>query len=337
MTNRDYMDAVLLHSLRVHQMATELIRQALARLIELQAELVVEISFADVAGHPIQQRRKRLTALLQDTEDKITEAYRELAERFDGEMQDFAEAEEERERKLLALFLETKLNRASVSAIGTAAVMGFTLRDVLAKQAADLQYRLKAALQRGVDAGESTARTAERIRNGNDKTGETPIIGPSARGIEAAVQTEAAGVSDDVRRTVAEDNAAILRKTTIRYGWQQISILDNRTSRICSSYAFKVWDKDYKPIGHALPFNDGVPRHAHCRSVIILILLEKDGALPEETFAKWLQRQPESALRKLFAEKTLKLWRAGKMTDTDLLRMRGGITLDELRRDPLQF
>lgn len=59
--------------------------------------------------------------------------------------------------------------------------------------------------------------------------------------------------------------------------WQQVSVLDSRTSRACQDHALKEWDSQFRPIEHHLPFQDWTARHWNCQWVIVPVA----GALNE--------------------------------------------------------
>ena len=106
-------------------------------------------------------------------------------------------------------------------------------------------------------------------------------------------------------------------------------VLHNST--ICRDYAGRIWNLNFKPIGHSLPFNGGPPRHLNCRSSVIPILLDEDPA-QDITLAKWLRRQSEEKLRALTGSKRYELWRKDKITDQDLIRQEGRqMTFEQLR------
>ncbi len=80
--------------------------------------------------------------------------------------------------------------------------------------------------------------------------------------LDALIRTMVQAIANRVMREVAS-------RSLPEVGWQQVSVLDSRTSRVCQDYAFKEWDSQFRPIGHDLPFQDGTPRHWNCRAVIV--------------------------------------------------------------------
>jgi len=99
--------------------------------------------------------------------------------------------------------------------------------------------------------------------------------------------------------------------------WQQISVLDNRTTQVCQDYAFKVWNAKLEPVGHSLPFNGGPPRHWHCRSILLPLM---DGKPVEEmSFKQWFDGLSDTAQDETFGVKA-KLFRSGKVPAADLFK-----------------
>ncbi len=102
-------------------------------------------------------------------------------------------------------------------------------------------------------------------------------------------------------------------------------------SATCRAYAFKIWDRDFKPIGHALPYNGGVPRHFACRSRIVPYLFD-DGPNKDFTFKEWLERLSPEQQTQIFGRARIEAWKRGKLTDQDLIRSQErALTLDELK------
>lgn len=135
-------------------------------------------------------------------------------------------------------------------------------------------------------------------------------------------------------------------------GYQQISTLDNRTSKVCIAYSGQAWDLDGNPIPPStLPFNGGPPRHFNCRSSLAPVLksfeelgLGKldippgtrasiDGQIPGNiTFDQFLKTKSNAFQDRLLGPARAKLWREGKISLTQLVDMRGNpLSVEELQ------
>ena len=108
-------------------------------------------------------------------------------------------------------------------------------------------------------------------------------------------------------------------KKPLRIGWMQISVLDSQTTEICEAYAFNQWNENFEPIGDALPYDGGCPRHSDCRSVIIPVNL--DEPVPEKgSFEDWLcqfsKEEKENALGRLDYLR----WQKGELSGAQLIQ-----------------
>lgn len=187
-------------------------------------------------------------------------------------------------------------------------VMGATVAEWLEKIIHDMTFK--------IDAGVKTS-----LSNGDDLTGFAKLLKLSAEGSALAAALKAVDVllrsavialSDKARKAIALGNSHL------DFQWQQLSILDNRTTNICQRYAFRVWDKQFKPVGHKLPFVDGCPRHWGCRSHIVMIF---DGnRLDDLTFEEWFEGKSATEQAKLFGSSRVKLWKAGKLSLSEMLK-----------------
>jgi hypothetical protein len=113
------------------------------------------------------------------------------------------------------------------------------------------------------------------------------------------------------------------------------------------------WELDGTPIGDALPFNGGPPRHFNCRSTLIPVLrsfeelglgktkldsippgtrASMDGQIAADTtFAQWLGTKTPAFQDKLLGPARAKLWRGNKITLNQLVDMRGNpMTVEQL-------
>ncbi len=113
--------------------------------------------------------------------------------------------------------------------------------------------------------------------------------GQLARNVSALVRTSVASVSDQARSLLYEQNDDVISEV------MQHSTLDSRTTPICMAYSGKRWSlPDYEPVGHDLPYNNGVPRHWGCRSTIVPVVAafsEMGGGSPSSARAERIFRK----------------------------------------------
>lgn len=111
------------------------------------------------------------------------------------------------------------------------------------------------------------------------------LFGTSRRWADTLVITAVAKVADDAHKALRDDNLDLIK------GEKHLSTLDMRTSTVCQVRDGKMWDTEYKPIRHDLPYQRP-PLHPRCRSILQLVMksweeLGFDGVeeMPESTRA----------------------------------------------------
>lgn len=264
-SSEQFADWQILRTIQLQAVATWILRDVLKRLRKLESEILSAMLDAYLDGTASgPQQRAGLRKFKADLDELITAAFRELSERIEADFDTLAEAETEKQREMLALWIGAPMVAKAVSG-GTAAILGAPVRQWMGRYAGDLEFRINQGIQNGMNAGEDAGKLRRRVR-GWDGIGKDPEavaiprpMGSTERGIEGTVRTGVQSVSEEVLNGLGER-----MPQSIRMGWQQISVLDSRTTQTCRAYAFKVWDRDYKPIGHGLQYNGGVPRHVNC-------------------------------------------------------------------------
>ena len=313
----------------LHRVAEGFIVGMMVRLHQLEADIVAVIAMRRVGAST-----SHLEDILADTTNLIADAFNELANRIEQEADDLAEAVQERERRNWLLLFGFPVTAAVALPTGAAMlVAGATARSWLQRQGRDLDFRVAALIRNSfAAAGGGVPDLMEIIRKLQGRTTDspTPTIAQTERAAQTTVKTTAETVGTKVREAVGlAGGESAPSGTVIRYGWQQISVLDSRTTDICRAYAFKIWNASFEPVGHSLPYDGGVPRHPNCRSTICIHLLDED-PLKDMTFGQWLRTLTEAQQASIFGPGRMKLWREGKITDADLIdQQRRALTLDE--------
>lgn len=249
-------------------------------------------------------------------------------------------------KAIAAIDLEASLPTASVlkSLVSNALIEGAPLSAWWAKQAEDTAFKFASQVRQGVAQGETLNQIVGRIV-GDPKHGIIGIMDVARRNASTLTHDAVMQISNDARMATYKENSDIVK------GLRQLSTLDSRTSSVCVAYSGAQWDLDGKPInGTTLPFNSGCPRHPNCRSVLVPItktykelgidIPEKDpgtrasdlGQVPTDmSFNAFLQRHGKSYQDDLLGKGKAELWRAGKITLSDLLSQAGRpLTLKQL-------
>ncbi|KVZ57520.1 phage minor head protein [Burkholderia ubonensis] len=219
-------------------------------------------------------------------------------------------------------------------------VQGATASDWLARQAADTQFKFRAAVSTGYQNGETTQQIVARI------AGTAGFMELARRNVTTLVHTAVQETAADARLKLFKANDDVVR------GVQVIATLDGRTCLVCMNYDGATYDLDGKPIdGTDLPYDGGAPFHFGCRCAEIPITrswkeLGIDAEeIPKPTrasmngqvagnlqFEDWLTDKTAAFQDKVLGPGRAKLFREGKITLRDLLNQNGRpLTLDELR------
>lgn len=318
--SEQYAEWQTIRTIKLQAVATWMLRELLTKLDRLEKKLLAALAESELDGTASgRTQRAALKEFKALVDEQITATYRELYSRADEMFQELAQVETKDQN---AIFLKLFGVATAAALIDTTKtdIAGATLKSWLSQQAGDLQFQLERGIQQGLNAGEDAGKLRRRIKGwaGSGAEPEAVMIPspiePKRRALETVIRTGVEATSQEVINSVGAEVPK-----SVRVGWQQISVLDARTTTICRAYAFKVWDRDYKPVGHNLPFNGGVPRHPNCRSRIVMFMME-DGPTKELTFKEWVDSLKPEQQKQIFGAERLRLWRNGKLSDQNLIR-----------------
>jgi hypothetical protein len=204
---------------------------------------------------------------------------------------------------------------------------GAPLADWWAGQADTLKERFAQQMRLGLLQNDSDEDVIKRIRGTREMGFKDGLMETSRRMAKILVRGASSSVSAQARKVAMLDNPRVFK------GVQQISVLDGRTSQTCIAYAGKVWELPiYKPVGHSLAYNGGVPRHPNCRSTEVAVLTEQYGGEPADDmgFEEFLEDKSPPQVAELLGKGKAELYRAGKITLNDLVDQQGrGVGLSE--------
>lgn len=242
-------------------------KATVARIDDLARELQQLIYRYDPTG-PVQMRHRelRIKRLLDEASKVIRQAYGEIAQSHKEQSKILGGLESRAalaavNKAVGATVAVVPLSRTQLAAIANnATITGTPLKEWWKTQSATSYKRFAAQMRQGFRSGETVQQLTSRIA---DTKGFLKLERYQA---EALVRTGFQSVTNEARRVTFENNTDVIK------GVQQRSTLDNRTSVICVSYSGMAWSlPDYEPIGDALPFNGGPPRHVNCRSTLTAI------------------------------------------------------------------
>lgn len=281
-------------------------------------------------------RTQRVDRLIEEVSATIAGTYRDINRFSLSELSGLAEVEslfllnsvnELFDRRLTNIALDAS---EAVALVKSTLMTGSPMKDWWATQSAATQTRFAQEMRMGILSGASDAELIARVRGTPRMNYTDGMMEASKRKARILVRGASSAVVGAQRAKSVADNPDIFNAV------QQISVLDGRTSPICIACAGKCWRvPGYKPIGHAIAYNGGCPRHPNCRSVIIPVIREERGGGPAEdvSFDAFLAGQPASMVDELLGRGRAQLYRDGKITLSDLVDQHARpLTLEELRK-----
>lgn len=229
----------------------------------------------------------------------------------------------------------------------TLAIEGGLVMEWWKRIVADAKFRFARAIKAAYDKAMPLGDTVTMIRGTPDKGFQDGLFSASRRNISSLLKTAIySGIAAAQAKVVASREDVIS-------GVQQLSVIDKSTTPVCRSYNLRIWSlPNYAPIGHNLPYGNGVPRHWACRSTIVPIFKAFDdlptkiqtrmafdgnagimtGKPPADwSFIQWLERQ-SPAMRKAILGTKYAAWQAGADEDELLGQAGNPISLREMRK-----
>lgn len=301
------------------------VRNEIERLLSiLQRNLTGAISQSSPNTPAPRYRENRVEKLVEEALSIIRDAYKGIRSYHEGDLKHLAEAE--------ALWLLEAVSAAVASKaikfgdwnylelVRDSLIAGAPVGEWWKEQSAHVQSGFSRAMRMGLVAGDSDAQLIARTRT---------LIGVTQNRAKILVRGASSAVVSQVRKKAVLDNPDVFR------GIQQVSVFDGRTSDTCIAYAGKVWRlPDYKPVGHRLPYNGGVPRHPNCRSTEIAVLTEEYGEPPEDiSFETFLKGKSPAFVNHLLGKGRADMYLNGHLSLSQLVDQTGrALTLEEIGR-----
>jgi len=326
-------DDLISHSIDLLRVDASLRAQVIKQLQALQRDLTSRLASEDLTA----LSRQRLEQLLRQAKGIIDKAYSRIADGAERALSDIAGIQfaftQGMLKDVFVAQLEPQLPTAAVmrTLAGRTLIEGAPSATWWGKQSADLAFRFSNVVRQGVFAGDTTLKMVSTLRG---KAGSVGVLDLSRRSAEALIRTSVQAVSAEATRATYRANSDIIK------GVRQMSTLDARTTDICIAYHDKSWTLDGEPIGHKLPYNNGVPRHWNCRSREIPITktfrelgIDSPEFVPDlPSFQDWLIRRTIPQQNQQLGASRAKLFREGKISLTQLLDFQGHpLSVEQLR------
>lgn len=317
-----------------HQVST---RNELGRFLAALEKAIAADIISISPSEPTRElyRRQRLEKLIAAVGDRIAATYKDIRTAHRRELQELASVEAAYLVQSVNGLLDANLVAVTLTAqdalalVDSSLIAGSPLKDWWAEQSRQMREKFAQQMRVGFISGESDADLVRRVRGTRELGYADGLMEVSRRMAKILVRGAGSSIVSATRKKLILDNPSVFE------GIQQISVLDGRTSRTCISYAGKVWEvPGYKPVGHSLPYNGGVPRHPNCRSTEIPVIREELGGGPADDvdFDTFLEGKPSSEVDGLLGKGRADLYRAKQITLSELVDQNGRpLTLEQLR------
>ncbi|MEG9531395.1 minor capsid protein [Mannheimia indoligenes] len=310
--------------------------QVWQRLSKTQKTLLNRINVAGIETLP----KRELDKLLKELKAEIAKNYQETTAYIQPELSGFFTVEKQALTELyndeIGYDFFNQVPEYQRKSIQQATIIaGMPLESWFEKQGAELSFKFESTIRQGLLEGRQTPEIAKATAE---------LFGISRRHADTLVITAVAKVADDAHKALRDENLDLIK------GEMHLSTLDTRTSTVCQVRDGKMWDTDYKPIGHNLPYQRP-PLHPRCRSILQLVMKDwkelgfddvknksestrasADGQVSDKTsYEDWLNSKSAEEQDKALGKGKADLWRRGVITFSDMLDQSARpLTLKEL-------
>lgn len=288
-------------------------RDMLKQLAQMQEEVEGRLKRKDLS----ELTRRELNALLADIETVLSRDYDLIAGRLETEQ---AEAVEYESLWLFAWLAALSVSQqAEPKPLSDAAVKslsdglfvgGLTVSEAVAWQKAALMQKIKSAVRMAAvsDGADIAADVADLFKR-------------KARDLTAVTATWIGTLSAAVIEAFGKINPAIK-------GYRHVSVLDGKTSGVCTARHGLMWDKQHNPIGHSYPFRRPA-LHPHCRSKLVFVF-DLDAGFEGVSGEDWVKGRTLEQLQEQFGKG------AGEMLHRRIITLNDAVRADGLRAATLK-
>ncbi len=332
--NEALLDEAISHQIDLARYTNGVVERMVGVLNRTDKRLMAELEKALARLPATSFTVERLEAMLGSVRALNAQAYAQLGQELQRELQDFVQYEAAYQGKLLETALPVQVSVSSITAeqVYTAALarpfQGALLKGWLDDMEADKAKRIRRAVAQGYVEGKTTAKIVQEMRGTRAKGFSDGIIEITRRNAESVTRTALSHMAGVTRDRFYEANSDILKAV----GW--VATLDGRTTPECRVRDGKQYTPvDHKPIGHKLQWGGGPGRlHWCCRSAsfpIVKSLTEMglngdeftpttrasmDGQVPAQiTYSGWLKKQHPRKQAEILGKDRAALFRTGKL------------------------
>lgn len=327
------------HQVGIGRYANSVVKDVITLLNASDKELVKKIH---EYGGPGGFTKKRLDALLEETDRITKEAAASLTDATGKELGKFAQHEAEWGSKLMGSTMGAVFDVVTPSAEKLTALVteepfqGALLGEWFGKLASDKQHLLTQTLRLGQAQSETTEQLIRRVVGTKANAYQDGALEISRQHAASVVRTAVNHTSNAAQQLTLATNQELV------HGWIFLATLDAKTTITCASLSGTKW-----PVGEGpIP-----PRHFNCRSFALpwLKTFKELGfnidELPPSTrasmggqvsadisFSDWLKGQPIEVQDEILGKTRGELFRKGGLTVDQFADGKGNVlTLDELK------
>jgi SPP1 gp7 family putative phage head morphogenesis protein len=352
--NRRLRDFMIAHIVDVRGYTANVVRRMIATLNRSDDKLFTELMKTLERMDPERFSVVRLDRMLESVRTVNADAWAALDSSLRSELKDFTSFEVAFAQGALETVtgaMAFPVARVSVEQVYAAALSRPFQGGLLKEFLKDIEDKRATAIRRAVADGFVQNKTTDQIVRDVRGTAVNKysdgIIEISRRDAQAVVRTALSHTAAFAQQEVWDANEDLIK------GYQWVATLDTRTTPQCQIRDGKEYDRNFKPVGHNLPWGAGPGLlHWNCRSTRAPITkswrelgidadevpastrASMDGQVPDKlTYEEWLATQSEERQIEVLGPTRAKLFREGGLDLKDLYNAQGEeITLDELRK-----
>jgi hypothetical protein len=270
--NQQISDRLIARQIQAQRVETTLRREVLEHLAVLEQDILAAIKRADPTQFVLLSRRRREVETLMQAEldPLIQERYARIAALLDAALLRLARTEAGAVEDIIngitatetveAQPTERQLRAGVVQGIfpsaRTPTDLSTTAGDWWSRAATSLSQRLRDQLTVSVSLEESLTQMTRRVRGTSDNGFQDGLMARARQDATRLLTTQ-------MTHTMGETHAAVAAANAERLVLQHASLRDLKTSLVCIARDGKRFTAtpDHTPIGHDLPYLQGVPYH----------------------------------------------------------------------------
>lgn len=318
-------DGVVRHQIGLQRLSTANVRQIMAVLRRVDADVVARLANEDVAN------RARLERFLETIRAIVDSAYTDAFGQLQIDLRALMDYEIQYNADLIGKVLQVETVRPNPEMVWSATFsrpfQGKILREWFTELSTSAFARLRNVIRQGAIEGQTVSQMIQAIRGTKAQGYKDGIADISRRQAEATVRTAINHTATNAKENVYRANNRLIK------GVMWVSVLDSRTSAVCRGRSGQIYPIDSGP---------RPPAHPNCRSTVTPVLKNSYAGLTDDmpgrvssdmNYDDWLRRQPVAFQNDVLGKDKATLFRQGGLTlDRFIDRQGQEYTLDELKR-----